>query len=93
MKHMVIHYHLRCEYVEDGTVKIEFIRLEENDADLFMNLPDNLFEKHAKKLVWKHEEVDVEVQQEGCQKMMWNPRVLSLTYLCFITTQQCSGNA
>ena len=60
-------YHLICEYVEDGMVKIEFINSEENDADLFTkNLPGNLFEKHSKKLVWKHKEVDVEVQQEGC---------------------------
>ena len=43
------------------------MKSEENNDDLFArNLPSNLFEKHAKKLVWKHEEVDVEVQQEGC---------------------------
>ena len=37
-----------------------------NNVDLFMkNLLGNLFEKYAKKLVWKHKEVDVEVQQEG----------------------------
>ena len=46
-------------------VKIKFIKSEENDADIFMkNLPGNLFEKHAKKLIWKCEEVDGEVQQE-----------------------------
>ena len=55
------------EYIGDRMVKIEFIKSEENDAHLFMkNIPGNLFEKHAKKLVWKHEEVDVEAQQEGC---------------------------
>ena len=60
-------YHLIHEYVEDGLVKIEFVKSEENNTDLFMkNLLGNLFEKHAKKLVWKHEEVDVEAQQEGC---------------------------
>ena len=47
--------------------KIEFAKSEESDADLFLkNLPGNLFEKHTKKQVWKHEEVDVEVQQEEC---------------------------
>ena len=66
-KHKDICYLLIHEYVEDGLIKIEFIKLEENDADLFTkNLPGNLFEKHAKKLVWKYKEVDVEVQQEGC---------------------------
>ena len=48
-------------------VKIEIVKSEENDADLFMkNLLGNLFEKHAKKLVWKCEEVDVVAQQEWC---------------------------
>ena len=51
MKHVDIHNHLICEYVQDGMVKIGFVKLEENDADLFTkNLPDNLLEKHAKKL-------------------------------------------
>ena len=64
---MDIHYHLICEYVENRMVKIKFIKSEENNADLFTkNLLGNLFEEHTKKLVWKHEEVDVEVQQEGC---------------------------
>ena len=67
MKHVDIHYHLIHEYVEDRMVKFEFVKSEENDADLFMkNLLGNLFEKHAKKLGWKHEEVDVQTQQEGC---------------------------
>ena len=55
-KHVDIHNHLIHEYVEDGMVKIEFVKSEENDGDLFMkDLPGNLFEKHAKKFVWKHE--------------------------------------
>ena len=29
MKHMDIHYHLIHEYVEDGMVKIEFVKSEE----------------------------------------------------------------
>ena len=52
---------------EDRMVKIKFAKSEENDVDSFMkNLPENFLEKHTKKLVWKHEEVDVEVQHEGC---------------------------
>ena len=67
MKHVDICYHLICEYVEDGVVKIEFVKSEENEADFFIkNLLGNLFEKHARKLVWKCEEVDVEAQWEGC---------------------------
>ena len=70
---MDICYHLICECVEDGIVKIKFINSEEIDADLFMNW-DIYLKSMQKKLVWKHEEVDVKVQQEGCQKM-------PLTYL------------
>ena len=36
MKHVDICYHLICEYVEDGIMKIEFVKSEENYADLFM---------------------------------------------------------
>ena len=64
---MDICYLLIHEYVEDRMVKIKFIKSEENDTDLFMkNLPGNLFDKHTRKLVWKCEEVDVDMQQEGC---------------------------
>ena len=49
-RHMDIHYHLIHEYVEDGMVKIEFVKSEESDANIFMkDLPGNLFEKHTKK--------------------------------------------
>ena len=61
-------------------VKIEIVKSEENDADLFtMNLPSNLLERHARKLVSKWKEVDVEVQQEGVSKDGENARALSLT--------------
>ena len=79
-KHVDICYHLIHEYVEDGMVKFKLVKSEENNTDLVTkNLPGNLFEKHAKKFVWKCEEVDVEVQQEGCEKMMRNAGVLSST--------------
>ena len=62
-------YHLIHEYIEDGMVKIKLMKSEENNTDLFTkNLPGNLFKKHTNKLVWKHEEVDVEVQQEGAKR-------------------------
>ena len=51
-KHVDICYHLIQEYVEDRMVKIELIKSEEYDTNLFMkNLPGNLFKKHTKKLV------------------------------------------
>ena len=32
---MDVHYHLICEYVEDGMVKIQFLNSNENDVGLF----------------------------------------------------------
>ena len=41
--------HIHYSYVEDKMVKIEFVKSEENDADLFMKyLLGYLFEEHAK---------------------------------------------
>ena len=51
---------------EYGMVKIEFIKSEENDADSFTEIYWEIYLKSTKKLVWKPEEVDVEVHQEGC---------------------------
>ena len=65
-KHMDIHYHLSHEYVEHGMIKIKFIKSVENNTDLLTkNSLGHLFEKHRKKSVWKCNEVDAEVQQEG----------------------------
>ena len=45
MKHKDARNHFIRDYVEDGTVKIQFVRSEENTADpLTKNLSDGLFE-------------------------------------------------
>ena len=37
MKHIDVHHHFICEYVEDGTVKLLYVRSEEILADSFTN--------------------------------------------------------
>jgi hypothetical protein len=47
-KHIDTRYHFVREYVEDGIVKVVFVRSEDNDADIFTkNLNGETFEKHC----------------------------------------------
>ena len=51
-KHVDIWYNFVNEYVEDGIVKIIFIKLADNDSDILTkNLSTELHEKHARKMV------------------------------------------
>ena len=52
-KHVDIRYHFVRDFIEDGVVKIKFVRSKENDVDLFTkNVHGELYDKHSKKLVW-----------------------------------------
>ena len=56
-KHIDTHYHFIKDYIEDGIVKINFVKSENNDADLFTkNLGNNNFEKHTMKFLKDCEE-------------------------------------
>jgi hypothetical protein len=51
-KHVDIRYHFVRDYIEEGTVKIVFVRSEENDSDLYTkNLGEELFKKHSEKYI------------------------------------------
>jgi hypothetical protein len=53
-KHIDIRQHFVCEFIEDGILKVIFVKSEDNDADIFTkNTTDELFHKHAKKNVEK----------------------------------------
>ena len=42
------------EHVEDGTVKIVFVRSEDNDSDMMTkNVSSNLQSRHSSKVIWK----------------------------------------
>ena len=50
--------HIRSMYVrefaEDGVIKVQFVRTENNDSDILTkNLASALHARHSKKLVWK----------------------------------------
>ena len=51
-KHIDVRAHFLREYIENGVLKVEFIRTEDNDADIFTkNTADELFHLHARKNV------------------------------------------
>ena len=55
-KHIDVRYHFVREFVEDGVIKIVFVKSAENDADLYTkNLGEVMFAKHASKYVRKSE--------------------------------------
>ena len=58
-KHVDVRYHFVQEFVQDGFIKVIFVKSEENDADLFnKNLGSDLHWKHANKLLGQEEQVE-----------------------------------
>jgi hypothetical protein len=48
-RHVDTRYHFIREFIEDGFIKVEFIRSVENDADIFTkNVIHDLYVKHTK---------------------------------------------
>ena len=51
-KHVDIKYKYLNEYIEDGMIKIVFIKLAENDGNMLTKNPHGeLHEKHFKKII------------------------------------------
>ena len=51
-KHIDIRTHFVREFIEDGILKVIFVKSEDNDADIFTkNTSEELFHKHSKKNV------------------------------------------
>jgi hypothetical protein len=52
MKHVDVRYHFVRDYIEDGMVKIVFVKSEDNDSDIYTkNLGEELFYKHSGKYI------------------------------------------
>ena len=51
-KHIDVKYHFVREYVEDGMIKVVFVKSEENDADIWTkNVKSDIFKKHTEKFM------------------------------------------
>ena len=60
-KHVNTRYHFVRELIKDGIVKIEFVRSENNDSDIFTkNLGKELFMKHSSKFMKSDENIENE---------------------------------
>ncbi len=59
-KHIDIRYHFVREFVENGFIKIIFVRTADNTADIFTkNVTGDLHDKHTEKLVWTEEDMKI----------------------------------
>ena len=75
-RHIDIRTSFVNEYKEDGKINIKFVKIEDNEADIFTkNTTNTIFYNHRKKLVWDKGDVNMEgsqehtqneIQQEGC---------------------------
>jgi hypothetical protein len=51
-KHVDVRYHFVREYIEDGLIKIIFVKSKDNDADIFTkNLDGESFQRHVVKFL------------------------------------------
>ena len=67
-RHIDIRTSFVKEYQEDGKIIIEFVKSEDNEADIFTkNATNAIFQNHQKKLVWDESEVNKEGSQELTQ--------------------------
>ena len=58
-KHVDTRYHFVRDYIENGVLKVTFVRLEMNDADIFTkNLGNDSFNVHTNKLYMSENEKD-----------------------------------
>ena len=73
-KHIDTRYHWIKKYVDKNTVKVAYVKLKNNVADILTkNLQPRLFEKHANKLVTNIENASKPVNDIGffvkCEKI------------------------
>ena len=53
-KHVDVHFHFVREFIEEGFIKIIFVRTKDNKADIFTkNVVGDLFDKHNEDFTWK----------------------------------------
>lgn len=81
-KHIDTRYHFVREYIEDGIVKVIFVRSEDNDADIFTkNLNTETFVKHCKS-------IGMEDMEHPMTPKMGNRKGVEISGLVFPT---CGG--
>jgi len=63
-KHVDIRFHFIQQHIQEGTVKVEFVKSQENDAELFTkNVNGETFEENRRKMVWARAEYEWAAQE------------------------------
>ena len=53
-KHVDIRYHYVREFIEDGFIRIVFVRTKFNKADMFTkNVVGEIYDAHSKSFIWR----------------------------------------
>jgi hypothetical protein len=66
-RHVDVRYHFVREFVEDGFIKITFVRTTENTADIFTkNVTGELYDTHTSSILVSKKKEYFLMQQEGC---------------------------
>ena len=70
-KHVDICFHFIRQHIQEGNVKVEFVRSRENDADLFTkNINGETFEEHRRKMVWTQTEYERAAQDSTTVRVL-----------------------
>jgi hypothetical protein len=65
-KHIDTRFHFVCEYIEEGGIKIVFVKTEDNKADQFTkNVTGDVYDKHVEDFVADQKEFSCENEQHG----------------------------
>jgi hypothetical protein len=63
-RHIDTRYHFVCDHVEDGLIKVVFVKSSINDADMFTkNLGKEVCEKHVNKFLGKLQDSNLEYRR------------------------------
>jgi len=83
-KHVDVQYHFVQKFVVDGYIKIIFVKMDENCADMFTkNVSSGRYKEHAGNFIATTEEMGFEKQNplKCCNKWCWNIKT-ETTILC-----------
>jgi hypothetical protein len=65
-KHIDIRTHFVREFIEDGIIKVIFVKSEDNDADIFTkNTSEEIFKRHADKIIEEVGEKEDQQEKKG----------------------------
>jgi hypothetical protein len=66
-KHIDVRYHFIRELIEDGTIKIVFVKSENNKADMFTkNVSGDIYDRHKRDFIIRKDELKNIMNESDC---------------------------